>query len=178
MKYSLTDELALLIAHYLDFQGRCLSVRNTLAALAGDPRLSQHRRWMGVYLKNKAMKQKLHSALSNLKRRGCLQEKIFGHTRGYVFSPKGATKIFNLKIMMVPKKEKLPEGRWLMVFFDVPEKMRKMRDGFRAALLQLGFEQMQKSVWVTSYRVERELQEAIKMYTLEKYARPLMVREL
>lgn len=128
------------------------------------------------YLDNKERKRKLYFAFCALKRRQFLQRKIFGNAHGYILTPKGIAKISRLKTKL-RKKKKLPKDQWLMVFFDIPEKIRRTRDIFRLSLKEWGFEQLQKSVWVTSYDLTKELKELIRDYNLQNYAQPLLVKK-
>jgi phenylacetic acid degradation operon negative regulatory protein len=45
------------------------------------------------------------------------------------------------------------DGRWRILIFDVPENQRQKRDMLRAKLTDLGFHQLQKSVWITPYPI-------------------------
>ena len=61
----------------------------------------------------------------------------------------------NLKI----DKQKVWDGKWRVVIFDIPEnKRRHMRDAMRQKLQKIEFYQMQKSVWVFPYPCEKEIQ--------------------
>lgn len=40
------------------------------------------------------------------------------------------------------------DGKWRILIFDIPEKLRRYRDFLRTELSSLGFYQLQKSVWV------------------------------
>ncbi|MEK7508901.1 MAG: hypothetical protein AAB568_03565 [Patescibacteria group bacterium] len=46
---------------------------------------------------------------------------------------------------------------WRMVIFDVPEKKRGVRDAFRRELNCIGFYQLQKSVFVSPHKCEKEI---------------------
>ncbi len=46
------------------------------------------------------------------------------------------------------------DKRWRVVIFDIPEKRRKSRDQMRTTLQSIGFEQLQRSVWVYPYDCE------------------------
>ncbi|MDP2684572.1 MAG: hypothetical protein Q8P20_06005 [bacterium] len=43
------------------------------------------------------------------------------------------------------------DGRWRILIFDIPEKERFKRSALRSKLNELGFKQLQQSVWVTPY---------------------------
>ncbi len=169
-----SGRLLLLLARYLDYHERVVSVSRTLRYLAGDRRVGRHRRWAEEYLEQR---QRLHQTVHNLKRRGYLQEKVFGKTQGYILTPKGETRLLALKLMDASAQKQLPNGQWLMAFFDVPESRRREREMLRANLKRLDFEPLQKSVWVTRVDVRGELRRWLTAHQLAPCVRLLIVRE-
>lgn len=49
------------------------------------------------------------------------------------------------------QKPKRWDKKWRVVIFDVPEKVKHLRDKFRAGLQQLGLSQLQESIYVSPY---------------------------
>lgn len=75
-----------------------------------------------------------------------------------------------LKIAFTDLKIKEPErwdGRWRIVFFDVPTKQNWGRDGFRNKLKLMGFFPFQKSVFVYPYPCDEEICFLSDVYNLE-----------
>lgn len=64
----------------------------------------------------------------------------------------GMTKALRYKLdeMEIKRKERW-DKKWRIVIFDIPEEKRRLRDGFRDRLRQLGFYQLQKSVFVHAF---------------------------
>lgn len=60
-------------------------------------------------------------------------------------------------ILDFKKKEKRWNGKWFMVFFDVPEIQRNKRDYLRGFLRDLGFFPYQKSAYIFPYACEEEI---------------------
>lgn len=60
-------------------------------------------------------------------------------------------------------KNSVWDKKWRMVIFDVPENNRKERDFLRSYLKSFGFKELQKSVWVFPYDIEREFQQFLKL---------------
>ena len=179
MKEPLTEKLLLLMADLADYGYRARTVAGALAD-SGDPRYMPHRRAMLKYLETKEGRKKIKSAYDALKRRNYLQKIIFNGKIAYILSEKGILRAGELKTKYLRKelkKKKLQKGQFLMVFFDVPEIDRKKRDLFRSGLRNLGFEPVQKSVWVSSIDVSKELKALIKDYQLESCAKSLLVKE-
>lgn len=66
-----------------------------------------------------------------------------------------------LWIKMKEEDEKW-DGKWRLVFWDIPEKRKSARDLLRFKLKQLGFAKWQKSVWATKKNCTKELRDFIK----------------
>lgn len=56
------------------------------------------------------------------------------------------------------KRPKSWDKKWRIVIFDIPEGKRKLRDEFRERLKQLGFFQLQKSVFVHAFSCSDEVE--------------------
>ncbi|OJI08747.1 MAG: hypothetical protein COX02_00105 [Candidatus Vogelbacteria bacterium CG22_combo_CG10-13_8_21_14_all_37_9] len=60
---------------------------------------------------------------------------------------------------------------WRLVFFDIPEKLRPRRDAFRDRLKELGFIELQHSIWVIPYPCKKEIDFLIEFFEIRNYAR-------
>lgn len=71
---------------------------------------------------------------------------------------------------MLIEKPKFWDKKWRVVIFDIPEKrMKTERNALRAKLQNLGFYQIQKSVWAYPYQCEREIQFLCEMFNINQY---------
>lgn len=61
------------------------------------------------------------------------------------------------------------DGKWRVVFFDIPEKFYKQRNSFRRCLINLGFYQLQKSILVLPFRCENEVAELCSRFKISPY---------
>lgn len=61
------------------------------------------------------------------------------------------------QLLQLKRKNKRWNGKWFLVFFDVPEKERKKRDYLRNFLSTIGFFQYQKSVYIYPYECRKEI---------------------
>ncbi len=59
--------------------------------------------------------------------------------------------------------------KWKLVFFDIPEVKRSLRDKFRRELKKLGFGMLQNGVWFTPIISSEQISETIKKSKVEKY---------
>ena len=55
------------------------------------------------------------------------------------------------------KKPKKWDKKWRLIIFDIPDITRIKREAFRGKLKELGFYQLQKSVWIYPYDCEKEI---------------------
>ncbi len=63
------------------------------------------------------------------------------------------------------------DKKWRMVIFDVPEKIRQGRNALRWKLKELGFYELQKSVFVFPYECKKQINFIVEFFKMEKYVR-------
>ena len=63
------------------------------------------------------------------------------------------------------------DKKWRMVIFDIPEDMRLARNIFKAKLDDMGFAQIQKSVYIHAFPCHNEIGYIRSMYGLESFIR-------
>lgn len=76
------------------------------------------------------------------------------------------------------RKEKKWDGKWFLVFFDVPEIQRNKRDYLRRFLRKLGFYQYQKSVYLFPYECEKEVSLIKKIVEGAKYMKYIIAEKI
>jgi len=59
---------------------------------------------------------------------------------------------------------RLWDHKWRAIIFDVPEKNRHERNFLRKELKWMGFKELQHSVWITPYDIEKELLCLLKLW--------------
>jgi len=112
---------------------------------------------------SKSVRQKMiRQKMNELKRRGYLRE----YKNGWELTPKGRIEI--IKIILWKKLEmKKWDGKWRVIIFDIPEMSRQDRDFLRRELKWIGFIELQKSVWIFPYDMEKEMIALLKLWRLE-----------
>lgn len=122
--------------------------------------------------KKKIPQSKIRRVLKNLEKKEVINlEQKDGEV--YVRLKSGFTPII-LKYSLQPllelkKKKKKWNGKWFMVFFDVPESQRLKRDYLRKFLIDIGFYPYQKSVYIFPYECEKEIALIKKIVEGAKY---------
>ncbi len=63
------------------------------------------------------------------------------------------------------------DGAWRILLFDIPENKRKHRDYLRKILKQVGFKELQRSIWIYPYPVPPFLKELVFHNDISNHAR-------
>jgi DNA-binding transcriptional regulator PaaX len=75
---------------------------------------------------------------------------------------------YNFEEMKI-KKPKKWDGKWRIVGFDIPEKYKRVREALRFKLKELGFLQIQKSLFVYPYPCREEIEFIGEIFQINKY---------
>lgn len=78
--------------------------------------------------------------------------------------------IFNPDTFQITKPKKW-DGKWRIIIFDIPEKRRGARDSLRSHLRQLGFHELQKSVFVHPYPCDDIFDFLVEFHDARKHVR-------
>ena len=81
-------------------------------------------------------------------------------------------------ILEFKRKKKKWDGRWFLVFFDVPEIQRNKRNYLRNLLYKLGFYRYQKSVYLFPYECEKEILLIKKIVKGAKYMKYIIAEKI
>lgn len=92
-------------------------------------------------------------------------------TFSFVLTDKGKLKTLTYRFEEIKIKKKDWDGKWRLVVFDIPEKLRRGRDALRDKLKELGFYELQKSVFILPFDCQNELEFLIEFFNLRRYVR-------
>lgn len=129
--------------------------------------------------------KRLVNAFYVLKRRGFVEVTQEKNNKIQIrLTNKGQERVknFSLDALTIPK-QKLWDKKWRMVIFDIPakshkNKFNKARDALRNKLKELGFYQLQKSVWVFPYPCEDEVLFIAYIFEIKRFIEILTVEKL
>ncbi|MEK7562678.1 MAG: hypothetical protein AAB509_03295 [Patescibacteria group bacterium] len=76
---------------------------------------------------------------------------------------------YRFEEMRIDKKDW--DGKWRILTFDVPEKVRWGRDALRDKIKKLGFYELQKSVFVFPYGCKDEIDFIVEFFNIRKHVR-------
>ncbi len=128
----------------------------------------------------KINQQALWRAISSLHKSKLIKEKYNSDgTTTLTLSEEGRKKAlhFNLDKITIKKPPKW-DKKWRIVMFDVPEKLRRLRDSLRLHLHDLGFIELQKSVFVYPYFCDNEIEFIVEFYNARKYVRFILAEKI
>ena len=88
-----------------------------------------------------------------------------------VLTDKGKQKLlkYDFEKMRIPRQRW--DGKWRIVIFDIPEKQREARDSLRDKLKNLGFHELQRSVFVYPLDCGNEMEFIIEFFNIRKFVR-------
>lgn len=105
--------------------------------------------------------QKFYALLSKLRKEGLVQKQRSNKKSFWKITKKGLEKLSNIsdgKSFLRDKNyNKKKSDNLNLVIFDIPEKLKYKRAWLRKQLKFLGFEMLQKSVWVGKFGIPKEL---------------------
>jgi len=121
---------------------------------------------------SKLDKRELRMGINDLYRIDMVDKEKGGN--GFIsvkLTEKGELRALNIQLKNLKNRKVKWDGKWRMVSFDVPERLKKGRDALRYKLKEIGFRELQKSVFVFPYHCEKEISLLIKLFNLKKYVR-------
>ena len=100
-------------------------------------------------------------------------------TISVVLSEKGKkiAEVYSLDNLKINKSKKW-DGNWRLVIFDVPERIKKVRDALRMHLKNLGFYELQKSVFICPFPCTEEINQIVDFYNIHEHIRVIIAHSI
>ncbi len=117
-------------------------------------------------------KRSLEAAISSLyKSKLITQKRNEDGTVTFILSQEGKREALTYDIdnMKIPKEPW--DKKWRIVTFDIPEKIKKVREAFRHHLKNLGFKELHRSVFVLPYNCKKEVEYIVEFYNARRFVR-------
>ncbi len=152
-----------------------ISVAKTILAIlrvnqGGTLRLFERHPYFHMFCKGKSNKTCL-SSLSRLKKAGLINSK----GKNFLLSPEGRGEALaafvGVETRLYLQKHHKWDGKWRMIFFDIPERKRQYRDYLRNTLKLLGFKKFQGSIWVYPHRAPSFLKQLLFEEEIKRHVR-------
>jgi phenylacetic acid degradation operon negative regulatory protein len=128
-----------------------------------------------------AKQNSVYRALGRAEKRGYVKKRIVDEKTYIALTKLGRDKLKKIKDKPdfdTKVEDKEWDGKYRLVFFDIPEKNRAVRDLLRSKLKELGFVGWQKSVWVGREDVTAKLRGFFEEAGLRDYALVIETEDL
>lgn len=123
--------------------------------------------------------KQLYGSLYNLKRTGLISISQEAGKTVIKLTKNGKEKVLKYKLEdLIIRKPKRWDKKWRIVIFDIPEKYKQGRDAFTLKLREIGFIQLQRSVWVCPYECEDEIDFIKELYEIRPFVRIITADKL
>ena len=111
--------------------------------------------------------------IADSEERSKIYRQIYHLEKMKYFSRKGLTAKGVLQLIKRSIKIQSKHGKWdkkwRIIIFDIPEKIKKKRDVFRADIKRAGFIMLQNSIWISPFGNFDNIQKLVKEYRISKY---------
>ena len=133
-----------------------------------------------IFKNKKYNKRQINDGLRYLKNNNFIQYVSDSNgTTTFRITRKGETKLRSLSMdNLCIKKPSKWDGKWRIIMFDLPVRYKNIRNALRYKLKQIGFVQLQKSVWIYPYPCTEEILFIADYYKVRNYIDVMTVSEL
>ena len=125
-------------------------------------------------------KYNLHRNIKNLYRSHLIDTKDNSDgTTTIVLTERGKIHALTYQIdeMKIPPMKKW-DKKWRIVMFDIPESRKKVRDAMARTLKNMGFAQLQKSVFIHPFECHNEINFVIEFFQTRSHVRCLIAENI
>ncbi len=115
-------------------------------------------------------RHRIYQEMKRMKQRGWIIEAEKRGKKFIALSEKGQLEVLYRRITesAVSKKSRW-DGKWRLAIFDIPERGRHERDAIRFTLRSVGFQQLQKSVYIYPFEIPIDVIEYLKAAKLVEF---------
>ncbi|MDP2909455.1 MAG: CRISPR-associated endonuclease Cas2 [bacterium] len=125
-------------------------------------------------LEKKKSRKQFGQFINYLKKKGYIET---NPQKGIILTKAGEEKVLKIKYKFAERKRR-EDGQWIMLMYDIPSNRNKERHLLRRDILNLGFQQLQKSIWVCPFDILKETEEITDFLHLSKFIRIFLIKEV
>lgn len=115
----------------------------------------------------RAQQRELQRTLSYMRQQGLIRG---DYEHGLALTDKGRRRLAKSEFANIAiDQPAVWDQHWRIVFYDIPEKHKQGRDALTAKLRQLGFYQLQRSVWVHPFPCRDVIETVTTTYKVSRY---------
>lgn len=125
--------------------------------------------------KNAYERARIKQSVNRLEKQGLIKRR----GEGFIITTSGIKKAAHFKIRSTRiARQKIWDKKWRIVMFDIPEKKKTARRAVNHALKGLGCVQYQKSVFVTPFPCEKELDLVGDYFEIRKHIKLILADKI
>lgn len=130
-------------------------------------------------LDERSRKREMRRIIYYMKQRGLVAYQARDYEHGIQITRKGQERLRqkNYNELSVPSPE-IWDKKWRLVFFDIPYEASKNRNRLTAKLRQLGYQPLQKSIWIHPYPSRAQIEVVSEKLRLRKYITYVEINEI
>jgi len=124
-------------------------------------------------------KRKLYRNIKGLEDQKMIRCKNKGKWWSIELTEKGKKQAWKIGFnrLKIPKPKKW-DGKWRMIIFDVPENKKIVREALRRKIQELGFQELQKSVFIYPYPCDKEIGIVVDFFKARKFVKQFIAMGL
>lgn len=121
-------------------------------------------------LDKRSQQRELKRILYYMNQKGLIKPTSQDYSHGLIVTKQGKARIrrVNFENLIIGRPPAWDE-KWRIVFFDIPEERRLGRRQLISKLKEIGFQQLQQSVWVHPFPSRTEIEIIAAEYKVQKY---------
>ncbi|MGC9444311.1 MAG: PaaX family transcriptional regulator C-terminal domain-containing protein [Candidatus Methanospirareceae archaeon] len=145
-----------------------ISVDKAILCLLSHERDVPVERMLSLLRSFKGSEASVRTSLSRLKKEGLVVSRRDHKAARYSLTEQGEAALVLTDVRTL-RRARYWDGRWHLITFDIPERLRYSRDALRKHLLFLGYGILQSSVMISPYDKRAAVQELIADYGIEEH---------
>ena len=96
-------------------------------------------------------------------------------TVSFVLSEGGKKIVLTYNIDKIKIQKTKWDGKWRIVTFDIPEKLKPVREDIREYLKKFGFREFQRSTFIIPFECRKEVEYLVEFFNIRRYVRYMEV---
>lgn len=130
-------------------------------------------------LDERARDRELRRTMHYMKQRGLISYDTHDYQNGIRLTPKGKKRLEEKSIneLAIARPDSW-DGRWRLVFFDIPEDLKHRRNALSRRLRWLGFQQLQKSIWIHPFPCRTEMEALTEHIGVRKFVTHVEISQI
>ncbi len=130
-------------------------------------------------LDKRSREREMRRVLHYMKQKGLIVYQSRDYEHGIQLTNKGKERLQNNRYstLAIPRPE-IWDRKWRLIFFDIPLEFSKNRGAFTLKLKKLGYQPLQKSIWVHPFPSRNEIEILTEHFGLRKYVTYVEITEI